>query len=129
MRKTSTSHAVSQGKPPSVKKLFFLLSFSFFACLAYVCCDLFKLPLFTYYPAVDEYVFGFAKMTESQGPAMYWYGWIVNASLFATIAALITTALPLSSKMTKYIAHLLWLAVWGLLPVLINSLNYYWTHV
>jgi len=129
MRDTSTSHAVSQGKPPSVKKLFFLLSFSFFACLAYVCCDLFKLPLFTYYPAVDEYVFGFAKMTESQGPAMYWYGWIVNASLFATIAALITTVLPLSIKMTKYIAHLLWLAVWGLLPVLINSLNYYWTHV
>jgi len=129
MRDTSTSHAVSQGKPPSVKKQFFLLSFSFFACLAYVCCDLFKLPLFTYYPAVDEYVFGFAKMTESQGPAMYWYGWIVNASLFATIAALITTALPLSIKMTKYIAHLLWLAVWGLLPVLINSLNYYWTHV
>lgn len=129
MRDTSTSHAVSQGKPPSVKKQFFLLSFSFFACLAYVCCDLFKLPLFTYYPAVDEYVFGFAKMTESQGPAMYWYGWIVNASLFATIAALITAALPLSSKTTKYIAHLLWLAVWGLLPVLINSLNYYWTHV
>ena len=65
------------------KKIIFCLVFSIVASVSYVVCDLYKLPLFTFYPAVNEFAFGFAKMTESQGPAMYWYGWIGTSALFA----------------------------------------------
>ena len=110
------------------KRIVSSLVFSFIACLGYVACDLYKLPLFTYYPAVSEFAFGFAKMTESQGPAMYWYGWLCTTTIAATIAGACASLIKLSNGMNNYLAHITWIAPWALLPVLFNSLNYYWTH-
>ena len=110
------------------KKIIFCLVFSIVASVSYVVCDLYKLPLFTFYPAVNEFAFGFAKMTESQGPAMYWYGWIGTSALFASAVALLITSFEASKKSVPFLSHLSWAAVWGLLPVLIHSLKYYWTH-
>jgi|APCry1669190119_1035276.scaffolds.fasta_scaffold13586_3 hypothetical protein len=110
------------------QKLIFCLVFSVASSIGYVISDLYKLPLFTYYPAVNEFAVGFTKMNDSQGPAMYWYGWILSASVFATVLALIASKISFSNKYINYLAHSLWLLVWLLIPVLIYSLNYYWTH-
>ena len=112
----------------SHKSIAFSLVFSVVGCITYVICDLYKLPLFTFYPAVNEFAFGFVKMTEDQGPAMYWYGWIASSALFALAVAFTTTLIGTSKKGLAYLAHLSWLVVWGLVPVLIQSLKYYWTH-
>ena len=75
------------------KKLTFCVFFSIVSSISYLICDLYKLPLFTYYPAVDEFALGFAKMTETQGPAMYWYGWIGTAFIAASILTLAAASL------------------------------------
>jgi hypothetical protein len=110
------------------KKLIFCILFSLVASLSYVICDLLKLPLFTYYPAVNEMTLGFAKLTQTQGPAMYWYGWICSAVIAATVVAGFGASLQLGSKTSRYLAHLLWITLWILLPIIFNSLNFYWTH-
>ena len=110
------------------KKLIFCVLFSIISSISYLICDLYKLPLFTYYPAVDEFALGFAKMTETQGPAMYWYGWICTASAFAAPISLIAVLFAFSKKATNLISNLVWILIWVLLPIFINSLNFYWYH-
>jgi len=110
------------------KKLIFCVFFSIISSISYLICDLYKLPLFSYYPAVDEFALGFVKMTETEGPAMYWYGWICTASLFATPISLIAVLFAFSKKVTNLISNLVWILIWVLIPIFVNSLNFYWYH-
>jgi hypothetical protein len=110
------------------KKLIFCLLFSATSCVVYLLCDLYKLPLFTYYPAVNEFALGFVKMTESQGPAMYWYGWICTTTLVATGVAWLISQFATSPAVVKFVASGLSVLTWILIPFFINSLTYYWKH-
>lgn len=114
--------------PSCDKRIIACVVFSLIACIGYVACDLYKLPLFTYYPAVNEFVMGFAKMTESQGPAMYWYGWLCTTTILGLIVSACASLIKVSYGASKFLAHTTWITVWALLPVLFNSLNFYWTH-
>jgi len=48
--------------------------------------------LFTYHPALEE--FGWFVEKTKDGPAMYWYGWLLTAGIAAFIAGIVATRLP-----------------------------------
>ena len=48
--------------------------------------------LFTYHPAIGE--FGAGVQQPKDGPAMYWYGWLLTAGIAAFIAGIVATRLP-----------------------------------
>ena len=48
--------------------------------------------LFTYHPALVE--FGAWAQPGKEGPAMYWYGWIVTSGIVASAAGVIACYLP-----------------------------------
>ena len=55
--------------------------------------------LFTYHPAINE--FGLLVEPPGTGPAMYWYGWILTASIAGLVAGLIACYLP--ERVTKHL--------------------------
>jgi hypothetical protein len=48
--------------------------------------------LVTYHPQIAEFGFGVEKPRE--GPAMYWFGWLVTAGIIAGIAGVLAALLP-----------------------------------
>nr|TFG55399.1 MAG: hypothetical protein E4H34_00580 [Hyphomicrobiales bacterium] len=52
------------------------------------------LPAFTYYPAVNEFVWFFGLGSDEIGPPMHWYGWMVNATLAGAVLAALSQLLP-----------------------------------
>ena len=51
--------------------------------------------LFTYHPALKE--FGFLVQKPKDGPAMYWYGWIVTSAVGAFVIAAAVSRVPVRS--------------------------------
>jgi len=51
-------------------------------------------PLFTYFPAIDQWRWLLVPGTDASGPPMWWYGWIASAALVGLVFALIAMALP-----------------------------------
>jgi hypothetical protein len=51
-------------------------------------------PLFTYFPAVDQWNMFLVAGNEELGPPMWWYGWIASAALFGLFTAVIALLLP-----------------------------------
>ncbi|HVO93539.1 MAG TPA: hypothetical protein VMT22_11895 [Terriglobales bacterium] len=67
----------------------FVIVFAAAYAVLYVVAVEYNLALFTYHPATEE--FHFLVQPASDGPAMYWYGWMATSGLSAfTIAALIS---------------------------------------
>jgi dolichol kinase len=48
----------------------------------------------TYFPALNQWYFGIVPATDSSGPPMYWYGWIVYAILAGIALALVSLLFP-----------------------------------
>jgi hypothetical protein len=69
--------------------------FSAAFALIYVLAVQMNWALLTYHPRLDEWEL-FAKPVKS-GPAMYWYGWILTATIGATAISL--AALPLRGRL------------------------------
>jgi hypothetical protein len=51
-------------------------------------------PLFTYFPAIDQWRAFLVTGTDNSGPPMWWYGWIASAALVGLVFALIAMVLP-----------------------------------
>jgi hypothetical protein len=103
----------------------FSLVFGIGFAILYVVCDLAALPLFTYHPGTGRIDIGFVPPRRDEGPAMYWYGWIANSALGASLIALIASRLP--ARIRNCIPPALaWIVPIALLPVLIYSLKFYW---
>ena len=51
-------------------------------------------PLFTYFPAIDQWRAFLVTGTDSSGPPMWWYGWIASAALVGLAFALISLVIP-----------------------------------
>jgi hypothetical protein len=62
--------------------------FSMLFGIMYVVCFYFNLSLFIYYPAYSRFSLT-ALPFEEAGPAILWYGWILNAAIFSGVVALI----------------------------------------
>ena len=113
--------------PPatSIRLRTFTLMFSICFGIFYVICDMAALPMFTYHPGTGRIDLGFVPARRDEGPAMYWYGWVVASALGACIVGLAAARLPekIASKIPLALA---WIVPVVLLPVLIYSLKFYW---
>jgi hypothetical protein len=82
-------------------------------------------PLFTYWPAVRRFVWGFGPPRAADGPNMLWYGWTLTTILIASVLGIVTMIMP--KNITKKIP--LWL-VWVLpilaIPYVVYSLMSWW---
>ena len=103
----------------------FALVFGISFAIFYVVCDMAALPMFTYHPGTDRIDFGFAPPRRDEGPAMYWYGWIANSALGASILGVLAASLPEKLR-AKIPLALAWVVPVVLLPVLVYSLRFYW---
>jgi hypothetical protein len=103
----------------------FALVFGIFFGILYVICDMAALPMFTYHPGTGRIDPGFARAVRDEGPAMYWYGWIANSALGASILGVLATLLPETIR-RKFPLALAWVVPIVLLPLLIYSLKFYW---
>ena len=116
---------MSLSTKPSPRLRTFTLVFGICFAILYVVCDMAALPMFTYHPATDRLEFGFAPARRDEGPAMYWYGWIVSSALGAAVIGLVAVMLPkhIGRKIPLALA---WIVPIALVPVLIYSLKFYW---
>jgi hypothetical protein len=129
MSTTSTTTTSSAAKPASSSRAAsakvgtFAIVFSLTAPIIYVVCEMFGLPLFTYHPATNRVDFGWAAGRSGEGPAMYWYGWVVSMLIASTILGWAATFLPERAIRALPLA-LIWLLpivvliplIWGLKP-------------
>lgn len=65
------------------------IAFMMFWCLGYIASYWFNLPLFLYYPLQGEFASGLHPLAAAHGPGMAWYGFVMNAAIVATIAAVL----------------------------------------
>ena len=88
-------------------------------------CEMVNIPVFTYHPGTDRVDWGFAPAVRDEGPAMYWYGWILTALLGSTVLGLLATRLP--DRLARAIPlALVWIVPLMAVPVLIYALRYFW---
>ena len=53
-----------------------------------------NLALITYHPQIGVWALLAEAPRQNQGPAMYWYGWLLTAALGAGVLAALSLALP-----------------------------------
>jgi hypothetical protein len=84
----------------------FALGFTVYYAIAFEfnCC---YLPAFTYYPAVNDFVPGFATGNDEIGPPMHWYGWLVNSFLVGALVAALALFLP-AKPLEKFWGTVAW---------------------
>jgi hypothetical protein len=69
-------------------------------------------PMFTYFPAINMWQWGFAAQTDETGPPMYWYGWMAYAALVGIALILLTLLLP-ARVSDRVLSVLCWLVPLG----------------
>jgi hypothetical protein len=103
----------------------FVTVFSVSGPVIYCVVQYFNYPLFTYWPGVHRFVWGFGPPSADDGPNMLWYGWTVTAVLIAValgIAAMITP-----ERITKKLPlWLVWLLPILAIPYVVYSLMPWW---
>ena len=70
----------------------FVITFAVAYAVLYVVSVEYNLALFTYHPVTEE--FHFLVKPASEGPAMYWYGWLATSGLSAFAIAALASWLP-----------------------------------
>jgi len=73
----------------------FVIAFAVAYAVLYVLSVQYNLALFTYHAATEE--FHFLVQPTSEGPAMYWYGWLATSTLGALAIAALVSWLPVVS--------------------------------
>jgi hypothetical protein len=102
------------------------LLFGLLAPIIYLVADIYRFPMFTYFPAANEIHWGWVAMSEELGPGMNWYGWLATATFSAGLTSLILVRGSSMTKVSFMIARYLWLLPILLLVPLIVSLKFYW---
>lgn len=93
--------------------------------IVYTLCEMQNWPAFTYHPATGRIDLGFALARRDEGPAMYWYGWIVTTLVASAALAGLATLLP--PKLTARIPlALTWITPLAAVPVLVYALRFFW---
>lgn len=84
--------------------------FSVVFLIAYAISMHFNITSFSYYPLVGRFAAGVAPATPTLGPAMYWYGWLLDATIVAVVVAGIAALLP-AKALSRLAAAVPWLAI------------------
>jgi hypothetical protein len=105
----------------------FAVTFAVIGTLTYCVCLFFNWPVFTYHPAVGRFEWGWGPSRSGEGPAMYWYGWVLSSLTVSAVVGLLATLLP--ESITKKIPVILvWLLPLLAVPYLIWDLRQWWFH-
>ena len=84
----------------------FAAAFAVFYVLAFG----YNLTPFTYFPAVNEIRWGVVPGSDTIGPPMFWYGWIVYGFIVGAIAGAIAWVMPRTTDRV-------WAVLAGLVPL------------
>jgi hypothetical protein len=124
---TTTSRAQQATSPLARSRKFkaFATTFSICGPVIYCLIQYLNYPLFTYWPAVHRFVWGFGPPSAADGPNMLWYGWTLTTILIATALGIVAVIIP--ESITKRLP--LWL-VWVFpilaIPYVVYSLMPWW---
>ena len=103
----------------------FATTFSISSPVIYCLVQYFNYPLFTYWPAVRRFAWGFGPPSADIGPNMLWYGWSVTTVLIAGALGVIAMILP--AHITKKLPlWLVWLLPILAIPYVVYSLMPWW---
>jgi hypothetical protein len=91
----------------------------------YGLCDVWRWPMFSYYPATGRMDWGWTPETADDGPAMYWYGWIASSFIGALASALTVMGLPVGVRRLISL-HIAWIIPLFMIPVMAYTLRVYW---
>ena len=83
-----------------------------------------NLALITYHPQINVWAPLAEAPRQGQGPAMYWYGWLLTAGLGASVMAALSLALP-ARPFDRIWSTLVWLAPLVLIAVITYVLRGY----
>ena len=83
-----------------------------------------NLALITYHPQINVWAPLAEAPRQGQGPAMYWYGWLITAGLGAGVLAALSLALP-ARPFDRIWSVLVWLAPLVLIGVITYVLRGY----
>jgi hypothetical protein len=103
----------------------FVVTFAAVYAVAYYVALRNNWPLFSYGPAVGEWTL--FNHSASDGPTMYWYGWIATSAIVAAVLGLIAAFLPqgLGRKLWSCFA---WAVPLCMILAIIYLLSGYFTH-
>ncbi len=93
----------------------FAVAFAIFYVLAFT----FNYTPFTYFPALNEIKLGVVPGSDTVGPPIFWYGWLVYSILAGLVGAAVALVLP--AKLTEKAWSLL---VWLVPLVAIAYMSY-----
>ena len=103
----------------------FAVVFAIAAPIIYVVCEMRNWPLFTYYPGTNRFVWLFSPPSQTEGPAMHWYGWTANTVIGSGMLGALATMLP-ESVTRRIPLALVWIVPLICVPILIYGLKFYW---
>jgi hypothetical protein len=76
--------------------------------LIYIVSVQYNWAVVTYHPQIAQWGWLVQAPREGLGPAMYWYGWLITATLGAGVVAALSLALP-ARPVERISAVLVWL--------------------
>jgi hypothetical protein len=122
---TMNSPVKSSGTKGARRFRVFAITFAAVYAVTYYVALVNNWPLFSYGPAVGQWTL--FNHAASDGPTMYWYGWIATSAIVAGVVALIVSALP------EDLGRRLWSSLAWLIPVcaivaIFHLLSGYFTH-
>jgi hypothetical protein len=120
-----SSSSKSQGSKTSRRFRVFAVTFAVVYAAAYYVVLVHNWPLFSYGPAVGEWTL--FNHAASDGPTMYWYGWIATSAIVAAGAGAITSLLPEQFGRLLW-SGLAWLVPLGAIAAIFHLLGGYFTH-
>jgi hypothetical protein len=122
---TSKTTQPTSSLPTSRKFKAFAVTFSISGPVVYCLIQYLNYPLFTYWPAVHRFVWGFGPPSADDGPNMLWYGWSLTTILIAFAIGLIATIVP-EQAIRKIPLWLVWLLPILAIPYVVYSLMPWW---
>jgi hypothetical protein len=101
----------------------FAITFGIAFAIIYTLLERFNVPLITYFPSLGELDFGRAPPRPGAGPPMYWYGWLINSIMGASVVGLIATAVPAQWLRRATVFCCVLATLWVALHALASFLN------
>jgi len=128
MSTTTSAPATTQSSSSLVtssKFKAFATTFSISGPVVYCVIQYLNYPLFTYWPAVHRFVWGYGAESAADGPNMLWYGWTVTTILIASALGVVAMFIP-EHIIKKIPLWLVWLFPILTIPYVVCSLMMWW---
>jgi hypothetical protein len=129
MSTTATGFKTTQSASPlatSRKFKAFATTFSISGPVIYCVIQYINYPLFTYWPAVHRFAWGYGRPSADDGPNMLWYGGTLTTILIAGAFGIVAIVVP-EHIIKKIPLWLVWLFPILAVPYVVYSLMPWWT--